>query len=137
MKKPGLVNYCSRACGARKGARSMDNLQALMKKRRPLAAVRREVYTRADFRWLWEATFPGPGQRNNVLKSKIVIRRWRPLALCITAILGLAVRLYGLDWDEMLPRSQWMTHLYGLGAGQGANFHPDERQIMYQVIKLQ
>ena len=36
----------------------------------------------------------------------------------------------------MLLRSQWMTRLYGAGAGQGTNFHPDERQIMYQVIKL-
>jgi YYY domain-containing protein len=71
-----------------------------------------------------------------VLKSKIMLRWWRQLALCVTALLGLAVRLYGLDWDEMLPRSQWMTHLYGVGAAQGANFHPDERQIMYQVIKL-
>jgi hypothetical protein len=65
-----------------------------------------------------------------------MIRWWRLLALAVTALLGLAVRLYGLDWDEMLLRSQWMTRLYGPGAGQGANFHPDERQIMYQVVKL-
>ncbi|HEX4716392.1 MAG TPA: hypothetical protein VH164_15840, partial [Ktedonobacteraceae bacterium] len=25
---------------------------------------------------------------------------------------------------------------YGVGGAQGTNFHPDERQIMYQVIKL-
>lgn len=61
---------------------------------------------------------------------------WRPLALCITALLGLAVRLYGLDWDEMVPRAQLMERLYGSGASVGANFHPDERQIMYQVVKL-
>src|SRR5579859_51199 len=77
-----------------------------------------------------------PGLRKNVLKSKLMIRGWQLWALCITAILGLALRLYGLDWDEMLLRSQWMSHLYGPGAGQGANFHPDERQIMYQVVKL-
>ena len=71
-----------------------------------------------------------------MLKSKLMIRGWQLWALCITAILGLALRLYGLDWDEMLLRSQWMSHLYGPGAGQGANFHPDERQIMYQVVKL-
>jgi len=33
-------------------------------------------------------------------------------------LLGLALRLYGLDWD------------------QGNNFHPDERQILFQVTKL-
>lgn len=72
-----------------------------------------------------------------MLKSTTFMARWwRPLALSITALLGLAVRLYGLDWDEMLLRSQWMTRLYGAGAGQGTNFHPDERQIMYQIIKL-
>ncbi len=71
-----------------------------------------------------------------MLKSKHIIRWWRPLALCITTLLGFSVRLYGLDWDEMLSRSQWMSHLYGAGAAQGANFHPDERQIMYQVVKL-
>lgn len=65
-----------------------------------------------------------------------MVARWRPLTLCITAVLGLVVRLYGLDWDAMLPRYQSMVHLYGPGAGAGANFHPDERQIMYQVIKL-
>ncbi|MEO7019264.1 MAG: hypothetical protein ABI234_03845, partial [Ktedonobacteraceae bacterium] len=42
---------------------------------------------------------------------------WRPLALCITALLGLAVRLYGLDWDAMVSRSQTMNYLYGPGAG--------------------
>ncbi|MGH2509258.1 MAG: glycosyltransferase family 39 protein, partial [Ktedonobacteraceae bacterium] len=61
---------------------------------------------------------------------------WRPLALCLTALLGLAVRLYGLDWDEMVPRAQLLSRLYGPGAGAGANFHPDERQIMFQVVKL-
>ena len=72
-----------------------------------------------------------------MLKSTLSLNRWwRPLALGITAIVGLAVRLYGLDWDAMLPRYQLLSHLYGAGAAQGTNFHPDERQIMYQVIKL-
>jgi YYY domain-containing protein len=71
-----------------------------------------------------------------VLKSKMLARWWRPLALGVTALLGLAVRLYGLDWDQMLPRYAWLAHLYGAGAAQGTNFHPDERQIMYQVVKL-
>jgi 4-amino-4-deoxy-L-arabinose transferase-like glycosyltransferase len=66
----------------------------------------------------------------------MLARRWRPLALGITAVLGLAVRLYGLDWDQMLSRYAWLAHLYGAGAAQGTNFHPDERQIMYQVVKL-
>lgn len=71
-----------------------------------------------------------------MLKSKKLARVWRPVALCITAILGLSVRLYGLDWDQMVSRYQWMSRLYGAGAAQGANFHPDERQILYQVVKL-
>ena len=71
-----------------------------------------------------------------MLKSKVLARWWRPLALCVTAMLGLAVRFYGLDWDGMLPRYAWLTKLYGVGGAQGTNFHPDERQIMYQVIKL-
>jgi YYY domain-containing protein len=71
-----------------------------------------------------------------VLKSPILARWWRPLALGVTAVLGLAVRLYGLDWDQMLPRYAWLAHLYGPGAAQGTNFHPDERQILYQVVKL-
>lgn len=71
-----------------------------------------------------------------MLKSTILARRWRPLALGVTALLGLAVRLYGLDWDQMLSRYAWLAHLYGAGAAQGTNFHPDERQIMYQVVKL-
>src|SRR5690242_16540782 len=71
-----------------------------------------------------------------VLKSKRLERWWRPAALCVTALLGLAARLYGLDWDQMLSRYQWLAHLYGIGGAQGTNFHPDERQIMYQVVKL-
>ncbi len=48
---------------------------------------------------------------------KIVIR-WRPLALLGIAVLGLALRLYGLNWDS------------------GNSFQPDERQIMFHVTAL-
>ncbi len=48
---------------------------------------------------------------------KIVIR-WRPLALFVLALLGLALRLYGINWD------------------QGNSFHPDERQILFHVMAL-
>ena len=73
--------------------------------------------------------------RKTVLKSKSIIR-WGPLALGITALLGMAVRFYGLDWDSILPRYQLLARLYGAGAAVGTNMHPDERQIMYQTIKL-
>ena len=46
------------------------------------------------------------------------IIRWRPLALLSIALLGLLLRLYGLNWD------------------QGNSFHPDERQIMFHVTTL-
>ncbi|GAC1626869.1 MAG: hypothetical protein NVS4B11_23790 [Ktedonobacteraceae bacterium] len=46
------------------------------------------------------------------------IIRWRPLALCGIVLLGLLIRLYGLNWD------------------QGNSFHPDERQIMFHVTVL-
>ena len=48
---------------------------------------------------------------------KLVIR-WRPFALVGIALLGLLLRLYGIDWD------------------QGNSFHPDERQIMFHVTTL-
>ncbi len=48
---------------------------------------------------------------------KLVIR-WRPLVLWGLMLLGLALRLYGLNWD------------------QSNNFHPDERQILFQVLKI-
>lgn len=48
---------------------------------------------------------------------KLVIR-WRPLALVGIALLGLLLRLYGINWD------------------QGNSFHPDERQIMFHVTAL-
>ncbi len=51
---------------------------------------------------------------NNVKKTHY----WKPLALFGLALLGLALRLYGLNWD------------------QGNNFHPDERQIMFHVTVL-
>src|SRR6266436_3922140 len=44
--------------------------------------------------------------------------RWRPLALFGLTLLALALRLYGLNWD------------------QGNSFHPDERQIMFHVTAL-
>ncbi len=44
--------------------------------------------------------------------------RWRPVALFAIALLGLALRLYGLNWD------------------QGNSFHPDERQILFHVTAL-
>ncbi|MFL5627380.1 MAG: glycosyltransferase family 39 protein, partial [Ktedonobacteraceae bacterium] len=43
---------------------------------------------------------------------------WRVLALFGLAVLGLALRLYGLNWD------------------QGNNFHPDERQILFRIMTL-
>ncbi len=51
------------------------------------------------------------------MRMKLVIR-WRPFALWGLMLLGLALRLYGLNWD------------------QGNSFHPDERQILFQVIKI-
>ena len=47
-----------------------------------------------------------------------IIVRWRPLTLFGLALLGLLLRLYNLNWD------------------QGNNFHPDERQVLFQVMKL-
>jgi len=49
-------------------------------------------------------------------KRSIVL--WQVLALGIICVLGLALRLYGLEWD------------------QGNNIHPDERQILFVVQKL-
>ncbi len=48
---------------------------------------------------------------------KIIIR-WRPLALAGLVLLGLALRLYGLNWDD------------------GNSFHPDEREIMFHVTAI-
>jgi YYY domain-containing protein len=48
---------------------------------------------------------------------KLIIR-WRPLALFGLALLGLVLRLCGLNWD------------------QGNSFHPDERQILFHVMTL-
>ncbi|HZU01979.1 MAG TPA: DUF2298 domain-containing protein, partial [Ktedonobacteraceae bacterium] len=42
----------------------------------------------------------------------------QPLALCGIALLGFALRLYGLNWDA------------------GNSFHPDERQILFHVTAL-
>ena len=62
--------------------------------------------------------------------------RWRPLALFGIAFLGLALRLYGLDWDQIQARYQFLLRLYGSDAAQGNNFHPDERQILFHVVQL-
>jgi YYY domain-containing protein len=66
---------------------------------------------------------------------KIVIR-WRPLALSGIALLGLALRLYGLDWDSLASRFQYLLRVYGPAYAYGNNFHPDERQIMFHVVQL-
>src|SRR6266571_4480947 len=58
-------------------------------------------------------------EREEVIEKFVKsIVRWRPFALFALALLGLALRLYGLDWD------------------QGNSFHPDERQIMFHVTAL-
>ena len=44
--------------------------------------------------------------------------------------------MYGLDWDQMQARYQLLLRLYGLDFGQGNNFHPDERQILFHVVQL-
>jgi 4-amino-4-deoxy-L-arabinose transferase-like glycosyltransferase len=62
--------------------------------------------------------------------------RWRPLALFGIAFLGLAIRLYGLDWDQIQARSQLLIRFYGANFAQGSNFHPDEREILYHVVQL-
>src|SRR5256714_8384073 len=55
--------------------------------------------------------------RKRQRQVKIIVR-WRPLALFGLAVLGLLLRLYGLNWD------------------QGNNFHPDERQILFRIMTL-
>ncbi|HEY6286869.1 MAG TPA: DUF2298 domain-containing protein, partial [Ktedonobacteraceae bacterium] len=62
--------------------------------------------------------------------------RWRPLALFGIAFLGLALRLYGLDWDQIQARSQLLLRLYGADFALGNNFHPDEREILFHVVQL-
>ncbi len=44
---------------------------------------------------------------------------WRPLAFAGIVLIGLCLRLYGINWD------------------QGNNLHPDERQILFHVMALQ
>src|SRR5689334_1395965 len=56
----------------------------------------------------------GTGGKSNL---KLIIR-WRPLVLLGLGLLGLLLRLYGLNWD------------------QGNSFHPDERQILFHVAAL-
>lgn len=75
------------------------------------------------------------GGRKRSFKLKIVIR-WRPLALFGIAFLGLSLRLYGLDWDQMQARYQSLLRLYGADYALGNNFHPDERQILFHVVQL-
>src|SRR6266571_2378315 len=58
-------------------------------------------------------------EREEVIEKFVKsIVRWRPFALFALALLGLALRLYGLNWD------------------QGNSFHPDERQILFHVTAL-
>lgn len=47
-----------------------------------------------------------------------LLKRYQLLFLILIALIGLILRLYGLNWD------------------QGNNFHPDERQIMFHVTTL-
>ena len=55
--------------------------------------------------------------REEEMSVKLVIR-WQPFVLCGIALLGFALRLYGLNWDA------------------GNSFHPDERQILFHVTTL-
>src|SRR6266704_2845519 len=58
-------------------------------------------------------------EREEVIEKFVKsIVRWRPFALFALALLGLALRLYGLNWD------------------QSNSFHPDERQILFHVTAL-
>ncbi len=75
------------------------------------------------------------GGRKRSFELKIVIR-WRPLALIGIALLGFALRLYGLDWDQMQARYRILLRLYGANYALGNNFHPDERQILFHVVQL-
>ena len=75
------------------------------------------------------------GGRKRPFKLKIVIR-WRPLALFGIAFLGFALRLYGLDWDQMQARYGLLLRIYGANYALGNNFHPDERQILFHVVQL-
>src|SRR5579875_384802 len=50
--------------------------------------------------------------------KKFFEARWRPFVLVGITVLGFALRLYGLNWDD------------------GDSFHPDERQIMFHVVAL-
>jgi 4-amino-4-deoxy-L-arabinose transferase-like glycosyltransferase len=75
------------------------------------------------------------GGRKRLFRLKLVIR-WRPLALFGIAFLGLALRLYGLDWDQIQARTQLLIRLYGANFALGNNFHPDERQILFHVVQL-
>ena len=50
--------------------------------------------------------------------KSIIRKHWQSLALIGITLLGLALRLYGLNWDD------------------GNSFHPDERQILFHVVAL-
>jgi len=63
-----------------------------------------------------KSAFPVSGREKEIVVKFII--RWRPLALCSIVLLGLLLRLYGLNWD------------------QGNSFHPDERQIMFHITML-
>ncbi len=56
-------------------------------------------------------------EKTTTVKSTIR-KHWQPLVLVGITLLGLLLRLYGLNWDD------------------GNNFHPDERQILFHVVAL-
>jgi len=66
--------------------------------------------------FLDEECFPICRKEKGIVVKFVI--RWRLLALFGIVLLGLLLRLYGLNWDS------------------GNNFHPDERQIMFHVTTL-
>src|SRR5437588_5120210 len=83
----------------------------------PLDLQCQMLYTRADNSTCMSEKCPSLSLEREEMSVKLVIR-WQPFALCGIALLGFALRLYGLNWDA------------------GNNFHPDERQILFHVTAL-